>query len=134
MVERFFHNFRGHRMKNFRMVCVAAVLTLGVSVAASAADRAVSKAGLNKMGLGSMSVLSDKEGTTVRGKGSFAIVGGGTSSNLPGQHAGSVYAAGADHSHGSSVAAGASVSATGIATNHGYVVAGAVTGSVAYAK
>lgn len=124
-------------MKNFRMVCVAAVLTLGVSVAASAADRAVSKAGLNKMGLAGVNVLSDKEGATIRGKGSFAFVAGSTSSNLPGQHASSVYAAGVNHNHGSSTAQGSSISVTGIGGAvgpfSGFVVAGAVTASQASA-
>jgi len=115
-------------MKN--LVC-AAVVVLGFSVAASAADRPVSKAGLNKMGLGNMTAV---DGNAVRGKGSFAIVAGGTSSNLPGQHAGSVYAAGANHYYGQSSAQGSSISVTGIGTNHGFIVAGAVTASQASAK
>jgi hypothetical protein len=126
-------------MKNFRMVCVAAVLTLGVSVAASAADRAVSKAGLNKMGLGSMSVLSDKEGVAVRGKGSFAFAAGSASSQLfNGPVSTGIYAAGASHNNGTSSASGSAISVTGVGASigpfSGFVVGGAFTASSASAK
>jgi len=115
-------------MKNFRMACVAAVVALGFSVAASAADRPVSKAGLNKMGLGSMRAV---DGNAVRGKGSFAFAAGNASSQLfNGPVSTGVYAAGASHYYGSSFATGSAVSVT----TAGYFVSTSYTSSSAYAK
>ncbi|REK13021.1 MAG: hypothetical protein DWQ37_10380 [Planctomycetota bacterium] len=60
-------------MKSFAIACAA--LAAMVSTAA-AGDLAVSKSTLGNMGLGSMTTMSDEDGMTVRGKGTFANVWG----------------------------------------------------------
>ena len=112
-------------MKNFRIVCVAAVAMLGISVVASAADRTVSKSALSKMGLGGMRRMTDKEGLAVRGMGATSY--GSSVSKLPGQTATSTYLA-----KGNSQAQGSSLSVTGVATNHFIYAIGAGGASAAH--
>ncbi len=125
-------------MKKFAIVCAALGMMVGVSAVASAAQP-VKSSTLAKMGLSSLSVMSDKDGESVRGKGSFALVGGVAHSSVLGQTGTTFYAAGAAHpGNTSSVAAGAGASVSGIGGQigpfSGFVVGGTVGGSVAYAK
>lgn len=117
-------------MRNLRIVCVATVAMLGLAVAASAADRAVSKSKLGSMGLSSMKVLADKDGLAVRGQGTSASVGGSTHTQLFGNTADSSYTASASHYFGPSTAYGAGVTAVHV----GPFTATAFSGSYAHAQ
>jgi hypothetical protein len=80
-------------MKTLAFVCAAVML---LAATASAGDLAVSKSTLNRMGLGDMQTMSDRDGSTVRGQGVSAAVWGGSQANwFGGQHAENHYAAGA---------------------------------------
>jgi hypothetical protein len=107
-------------MKSFAIAC--AVL-LALSATAAAGDLAVSKSALDNMGLGSMQQLSDADGMTVRGKGTFAGVWGSSTAKwvIPGTngHNGAVqtstnnYEAGAQWVGKNSAALGGSLSFAG---------------------
>lgn len=113
-------------MKNFRIVCVAAIAALGLSVVASAADRAVSKSTrMNRMGLSGVRQMSDKEGMGIRGMGATAY--GSSVSKLPGQTANSTYLA-----KGNSSAQGSGASVTGVATKYSFYAIGAGGASAAH--
>jgi len=122
-----------------KKLALALVLVAGMVATASAADRAVSKSTLSSMGLSSMQVMSDNDGLAVRGKGTYAQVWGGSSANFLGQQSVNNYSAGAKHHHGSSTAAGGSVSFAGvvggIGTGNGFVIGGigGVSGGGAFA-
>ena len=68
-------------MKTLAFVCAAVML---LAATASAGDLAVSKSTLSHMGLGGMQTMSDRDGSTVRGQGVFANVGGLSMANWPG--------------------------------------------------
>jgi hypothetical protein len=85
-----------------------------LAATASAGELAVSKSTLGHMGLGGMQVMSDDDGTTVRGKGTFAAVWGGSAANWPGQQSSNNnYAAGAKWNGTPSSAVGGSLSFAG---------------------
>lgn len=119
-------------MKKF--ACVAAVLFLGLASFASAGE--IKKSTLSSMGLGSMQTLSDSEGSTVRGQG-VAIVFGVSRSNVLGQSGTNGYAA-VSTATPNALAAGASISVSGVGASigpfSGFVVGGSVGGSVAFAR
>jgi hypothetical protein len=98
-------------MRSFAIACAALML---FAATASAADLAVSKSTLGSMGLGSMQVMSDSEGTAVRGMGTFAGVWGSSSAKLFGQQSSNNYEAGAQWIGKGSSAGGNSLSAAGI--------------------
>jgi hypothetical protein len=77
---------REAKMKSMAIALAAVMLC---ATQASAADSGVSKATLNDMGLGTVRPLTDDEGLTVRGKGSFAGVWGGSTASWPGGQASS---------------------------------------------
>ncbi len=118
----------------------AMLVVLGSAAAVSAGERgkAISSSNLSSMGLSTLQQVGDSEGLTVRGKGTFAFVSGSGSANLFGLHQSSNYAAGATHYSGSSLAVGADVNVVGVGGKigpvSGFIVAGAVGGSFAYAK
>jgi hypothetical protein len=97
-------------MKTFAFGCAALML---LAATASANDLAVSKSTLGSMGLGAMQTMSDEEGTTVRGKATFANVWGGSQANWFGQSSNNNYNAGAAWLGKGSSAGGNSLSAAG---------------------
>jgi hypothetical protein len=98
-------------MKNVAIACAALLL---FAATAKAGDLAVSKSTLGSMGLGSMQTLSDNEGATVRGKGTFAGVWGGSTANwFGGQTSSNNYEAGASWIGKNSAAIGGSLSFAG---------------------
>ena len=119
---------------NLRIVCCAAAVILAGFVASASAGE-ISKSTLKSMGLGGMQQLSDSDGLAVRGKGTSASVWGqGTANFFGGTTSTNGYAASADHHHSSSFAVGANVSAAGVVSSHGFILAVAGGASVAYAK
>jgi len=98
-------------MKSFAIACAALML---LAATASAGDLAVSKSTLGSMGLGGMQTMSDDDGMTVRGKGTFAAVWGGSVANWPGQQSSNNnYAAGAKWIGAPASAVGGSLSFAG---------------------
>jgi hypothetical protein len=113
-------------MKSFAIACAALML---LAATASAGDLAVSKSTLGGMGLGGMQPMSDNDGMTVRGKGTFAAVWGGSTANWPGQQsANNNFAAGAHWLGAPSSAVGGSLSFAGqvgvvfVADNTGFLL------------
>ena len=98
-------------MKNVIIPC-AVVALIGFASLASAAEP-VSKSTLSSMGFGSMQQLSDEAGMTVRGKGTFAGVWGGSTANFNGQTANNNYEASASWTHKPAFAKGNSLSFAG---------------------
>jgi hypothetical protein len=110
------HLERTTTMKNLFVICAATLLVAGMAFTASAADSVPANT-LSSMGFGSVSVMSDDAGLTVRGKGSFATVWG-SSSAVYGNRNGIAtsnnnYAAGAANKWGGSSANGGSTSYAG---------------------
>ena len=97
-----------------------------------------SRAMLNKMGLSGMKPMTGSQGSEVRGMGTFAYVGGFSSSSLLGNTGTNGYLAGASHHTGSSLAVGASISVSGVGGvtpfGSGFILGGSVGGSIAYAR
>ena len=103
-------------MKNLFVICAVALLVAGMAFTASAADSVPANT-LSSMGFGSVSLMSDDAGLTVRGKGSFAAVWGGSTAVYSNYNGGSAssnnYAAGAANKWGGSSANGGSNSYAG---------------------
>lgn len=99
-------------MKNLGIVCAAFVIAAAAS--ASAADRAVSKATLNSMGLGNMQQLSDSDGLAIRGKGTSSLVWGSGTANFLGQTSTNGYLTSSSHNIGGSSAIGGNNSYGGL--------------------
>ena len=116
-------------MARILSLAVLAVVVFGVS--ANAAEPK-----LSKMGLGGLKVMSDVEGSKVRGMGSIAVVGGVSFVNLGvtgGANGG--FAAAAHGGTTQSTAGQANITVGGVGFSNGaFVVAGTVGGSIASAK
>jgi opacity protein-like surface antigen len=121
-----------------RSLLCAAVVAAMFAGSASAADN-VKSSTLAKMGLSSMSSMSDSEGLAVRGKGSASVWGGSFA-----LYAGHGVVDGAAHGYQASshtsnaLAAGADLSAAGVVYGHnhsvGFLIGVSGGGSIAYAK
>jgi hypothetical protein len=99
-------------MKNVLIASCALVL---VACAATAmAGEPISLATLSDMGLGGMQQLSDNDGLTVRGKGTFAGVFGSSTAVFQGSTSNNNYEAGAQWQGKSSFAKGESLSFAGV--------------------
>jgi hypothetical protein len=72
---------------------IAAAALLVCSTSAMAAEPSISASTLQGMGLGQMRTLSDAEGLSVRGKGTYAGVWGGSTANWGGQTSSNNYSA-----------------------------------------
>lgn len=121
-----------------KMITGLAIALAMTASQAFAGDGQVSQSGLEAFGLGGMQVVSDAEGMAVRGQASFAFVGGGSFSFLPGTGTANVYAAGAQNNNRSSTANGGSNSASTFRIRfNGNVLRvdnGSIGGASAYAK
>jgi hypothetical protein len=106
-------------MKTLSMAFVA--LCVSMAASASAADRpaSINKTTLGKMGLGGMQVMSDAEGRSVRGKGSFAVVSGTGFSHIGLNGETTNYSAGASHLIGGSSAIGGNVTSVNVTGHFG---------------
>lgn len=119
-------------MKNLGITCGA--VALFVVFAGSVSARELSKSTLGNMGLGGMSQLSDNDGLVIRGKGTSASVWGQSTAHVNGASSSNGYVASSSHYHGSSLAAGANISAAASYSHHGLNIAAAGGASFAYAK
>ncbi len=99
-------------MKNVLIPCALAALLFGFVSVASASEP-VAQSTLGSMGLGGMQQMSDEAGLSVRGKGTFAGVWGGSTANFAGQTSNNNYEAGASWVHKPSFAKGSSLSFAG---------------------
>jgi hypothetical protein len=78
------------------LIAAAALLVCSASAMAAQPDVAaanISASTLQGMGLATMRTLTDREGLTVRGKGTFANVWGGSTANWGGQTSSNNYSA-----------------------------------------
>ncbi|REK19287.1 MAG: hypothetical protein DWQ37_01460 [Planctomycetota bacterium] len=92
-----------------------ALALMAVSTASAGEPAGISKNTLGNMGLGSMQTMSDTEGMTVRGKGTFAGVwGGSTAAWSGGQVSNNNYEAASSWAHKPAFAKGESLSFAGI--------------------
>ena len=117
-------------MKKFTIACAALVVFASMVASASAADRAVSKATLTSMGLGSMQQLSDNDGLAIRGKGTSASVWGEGTARIGNQTSTNGYQASSSRHHGPSSAGGQNISYAAklrfTVTDSSYTVSGKV--------
>ena len=82
-------------MKLITGLALAIAMSVG---SAFAGEGQISQTGLEAFGLGDMIPVTDAQGMSVRGQGSWAFVGGGSTSRLRGTSSTNVYGAGASHS------------------------------------
>ena len=97
-------------MKILAIFCAVGMIS---TAAASANDRAISKATLDSMGLGTMRELSHDDGLAVRGRGTGAGVWGGSTATWGGQTSSNFYSAGSSWLGQPSSAGGNTVSFAG---------------------
>jgi hypothetical protein len=104
-------------MKLITGLALAIALSAG---SAFAGEGQISQTGLEAFGLGDITPVTDTEGLSVRGQGSWTFVGGGSYSRLPGTRGGNVYGAGSSNQNRRSSAEGGSESFSGfeLKTNH----------------
>jgi len=97
-------------MKIHVLACAA---FLFVAASTASAEPTVAPATLDAMGLSAMQPLSDEAGLTVRGKGTFANVWGGSTASWGGQTSSNNYQAGSSWLGKPAGAAGSSLSFAG---------------------
>jgi len=94
-------------MKLVTGLALAIALSAG---SAFASEGQISQTGLEAFGLGDMAPVTDAEGLSVRGQGSWSFVAGGSRSSLRGTRSRNVYGAGSSNRNRRSDAEGGSES------------------------